>query len=152
MNERIENLYIENAKIINKDFSGMKWGNGKRTFGVIIEDPEVAQQLNDIGWQIKVREPRDENSLPTHWIKVEARFDNYPPTVMSIEGNKKVPISENRLGSLDRVHITSADVIISPSRWESALGSGIKAYLKTMYVTIESNPIDAKYRDYEYVE
>ena len=144
----IENLKIENARIIFRNFEGRKDTynkNGVRTFGVVLEDPEVAMQLKADGWNVKVRPGREDDEPPRYHLPVTVSYGNYPPKIVMSAGKAKVLLYEDTVGELDHSENASADMIISPYSWEVNGDSGIKAYLKTMYVTIEQDEFADKY-------
>jgi saccharopine dehydrogenase-like NADP-dependent oxidoreductase len=74
-------------------------------------------------------------------------FENYPPSVWLISGKKKTKLDEDSVAVLDYAEIQNVDLIINPSKWEVSGKSGIKAYLKTAYITIVENEFEKKYRD-----
>ena len=62
------------------------------------------------------------------------------------ESSKKVTfLDETTVGQLDSAAIKTIDLMLSPSKWTAAGRSGIEAYLKTAYVTIEEDDLDLKY-------
>lgn len=142
-------LEIENAKIIWKNFSGEpdKYHSkgGYKNFNVILEDPEQAQEMANDGWNVKIRPPREEGDEPLHTLEVAVSFENYPPKVVMITSRNRVNLDEESIGCLDTADILTSDLIISPYHYDVNGKQGIKAYLKTAYITIEEDRFAEKY-------
>lgn len=142
------NIEIENAKLLFKNFSGeqSKFNRkGDRNFSVIIEDPAEAERLAADGWNIRVLNSRDEEEDPLYIISVSVSFDPYPPKIVLVTSSSKTEIDEESVDILDTADIRNVDVIIKSYNWEVNGKTGVKGYLKTMYVTIEEDKFAAKY-------
>lgn len=144
----MENLKIENASIVYKNFAGTRdeYHPGRRTFHVVLDDEEAAALEAD-GWNVRTKPSKADPEVMFHTLPVEARFDNYPPKIVVIsESSKKVTfLDESNVSRLDSAAIKTIDLMLSPSKWTNGGRSGIKAYLKTAYVTIEEDDLDLKY-------
>jgi len=134
----IGNVSIRDAHIIFRNFSGResKFNRaGNRNFCVIIDDEETVKNLTEDGWNVKILQPRDPDELPKNYIQVSVSFDYYPPNVYFITGNHKNQLTEDNIDILDSADIQKVDLSFRPYQWEVNGKTGVKAYLKTMYVT-----------------
>lgn len=150
MDERLGNVSIRNAHIIFRNFSGAESkfnAAGNRNFCVIIDDEEMVKTLTDDGWNVKILASRDPDEAPKNYIQVKVSFDYYPPAVYLISGNNKTQLDEDTIDILDSADIKKIDLAIRPYPWEVNGKTGVKAYLKTMYVTIFEDEFAEEYRN-----
>lgn len=104
-------------------------------FNVVITE-ECANRLMDEGFAVKEYEDRDGNI--NYRMKINARFDNFPPKVFKVCGKKKIRLDEETISDLDRDEIVRLDMTVSRS-------SGGANYLTTGYFTIDEDEIDRLY-------
>lgn len=152
--ERINhNLEFENARIMFTNFRGLPTrfdpAGGKRTFCVAIPDPDLAQQMRDEGWNVRVLTSLIEGEPPLDYMQVKVAFGSIPPKIIMIANGVQTPLDESDVGQLDTAEIQNVDLIIRPYNWNVRGDSGVTAYLKTMYVTVEVDRFAAKYAQRE---
>lgn len=141
-------LIMENVKIRFRNFAGRPdeyTREGDRSFALVIEDEDLANKLREDGWNVKMRLPKEEGAEPWYYLKVKVNFNGVPPKVVEVTSRNRVALNEDTVGILDTAELKSVDVEVSPYHWEIGGRSGITAYLKTMYATIEEDPFTAKY-------
>lgn len=141
---------FENCKIIFRNFAGEQSQYnraGDRNFCVIIEDSEVAKRLKDDGWNIKYLPPLDDGEEETAYLPVAVSFANVPPNVVLISSKGRTHLDESTIAMLDYAEIEKVDLIVNPYNWSVNGKSGVKAYVKTMYVIIREDALVRKYSE-----
>lgn len=145
-------VVLEGAQITYRNFEGRETPfnqKGSRNFAVLLNEEDAATLAND-GWNVKFPKDRpdagEEDFIPSPFLPVALRFDVFPPRIVLITERGRTPLDEKTVEMLDWADIVNVDLIIRPYAWELAGGKkGIKAYLKTMFVTIDEDPLEAKY-------
>lgn len=152
---KLNDLIIENARIIYPNFSGKESTynrEGKRNFCVVIDDKEMAHRLSADGWNMRCKPALNDGDEEMCYLQVAVNFENIPPKVVMISGKQKTVLDENSIAALDYADIKNVDLTINPYCWEVQGKQGVKAYLKNMYVTIERDPFAEKYSDLDDAE
>ena len=142
-------ITIEGARIAFRNFSG-KEGKynpaGKRNFCVLLEE-DLAKTLEHDGWNVRWLNPRDEGDPPQGYLQVSVAYGNFPPKIVLVSSNGKTVLGEEEVGLLDWAEIESVDLVIRPYNWEVNSKTGVKAYLKSLWVTIVEDEFEKKYKD-----
>lgn len=131
-------LQINDARIIHRNFEGRGSQynrEGDRNFSVVIPNQEIADELIERGWNVKIKEPRDEGEDPFIFLPVKVSFNGYGPTVYLQSGNRRVELDEESVKCIDDIDIISADMDIRPYDWGPINGKyGRSAYLQSIRV------------------
>lgn len=141
-------VIIENAQLIFRNFSGKEGKfnpGGNRSFCVVL-DEEKSKELLDLGYNVRYLKPRNEDEKPTPYLQVKVTYGKVEPSIYLV-GKTKTLLSEDNIGMLDWADISNADLQIRPYKWEMAGKTGTAAYLDVLYVTIQENVLEEKYRD-----
>jgi len=141
------NITIEGARLVFRNFTGKEGPYnpaGARSTGVLINE-DMVDTLRADGWNIKWLKPKNEGDEEQAFLPVGVSYSNYPPMINLISSSGKNILDEQDVKILDWADIIHVDIIIRPYNWEVGGKSGIKAYVKTMYVTIADDPFEAKY-------
>jgi hypothetical protein len=143
------NIVIENGRIGFRNFSGNagKFNPaGRRNFCVFLEQ-DLSKVLIEDGWNVRWLQPKDENDDPTPYLQVAVNYDNIPPKIVLISKRGKTTLDEKSVNILDWAEIANVDLIIRPYNWEVSGKGGVKAYVKSMYVTLVEDEFESKYYD-----
>lgn len=146
----MKNIVIEGiSKLYFRNFSGaaVKFNPvGRRNFCIFLE-PQIAENLINDGWNVRTLNPKQEGDEPQPYLQVTVMFGKIPPKIVLVTSKKKTTLDEATVNILDYAEISNVDLIIRPYNWEAQGKSGIKAYVKSMYVTIVEDEFASKYDD-----
>ena len=146
----MRNVVVENARIGFRNFSG-KEGRfnpaGKRNFCLFLDDQDLVSKFVEDGWNVRFLKPREMDDKEQAYLQVSVSFDNYPPKIVLVTSNGKTVLTDSEVNMLDWAEIENVDLVIRPYEYNVNGKQGIKAYLKSMYVTIEEDELEKKYYD-----
>lgn len=143
-------LTLMNATIIFRNFAGREGPynrEGDRNFCVLLED-QVAEAMALDGWNVKTLRAKEEQPEQPY-LQVSVGFKVRPPRMFLITHGGRTPIDEETIELLDWVDIRTVDLTIRPYEWAVRDKSGIKAYLKTLYIVVQEDPLDLKWASLE---
>jgi len=147
MADEAKTFMVEDARLIFKNFAGKEGQynrEGDRNFAVIL-DPETAAQMTEDGWNVRSLAAREEGDEDTPYIQVAVNFNNRPPRVVMITSTARTNLDEASVEVLDWADIKIADLIARGYEWSVNGKTGVKAYLQSLFVTIEEDALERKY-------
>lgn len=131
-------LQIDEARIVYRNLSGRgdKYNReGDRNFAVLIPNEDIARELLDRGWNVKIKPPREEGDEPFIFLPVKVKFNDRGPNVYLRTGRVQNRLDEESICCLDNIDIVSVDLDIRPFDWDVNGKTGRTAYLQSMRVT-----------------
>ena len=142
-------LRIDDARIMFRNFEGRgdKYNReGDRNFALVIPTEEMAQKLVEQGWNVKIKDARDDGEPPFMFLKVKVKFNDRGPVVYLNTNGNATRLDEDTIECLDHIDIDSIDMDIRPYDWELSSGAtGRTAYLQGMDVVQRLDRFAARY-------
>lgn len=138
---------VEDARLVFRNFSGVEGQynrKGDRNFAVILDESVVETMIKD-GWNVKYLDSREDGVADTPYISVAVNFNNRPPRITLITSTSRTNLTEDSVAVLDWAEIQTCDLIARAYDWTVGEKSGVKAYLQTMFITIEEDALERKY-------
>lgn len=147
-------LVMEEVRLIFRNFAGKEGDynrEGDRNFGVLL-DEDVAKAMLADNWNIKHLRAREEGDQPQAWLPVSIKFPRpgtkiRPVRMVMVTSRGRTNVDEEACELFDWVDIAKVDLIVRPYSWSVSGKSGVKAYLKSIFVTIHEDALELKYRD-----
>lgn len=147
MPQQDNTVLMEGVRIIFRNFAGKEGQynrEGDRNFAVVL-DEKTAKDMLDDGWNVKVLAAREEDDTETPYLPVSVNFKGRPPRIVMVTSRGRTTLGEEMVEMLDWADILNVDLIVRPYAWDVSGRTGIKAYLQTMYVTIQEDALEMKY-------
>lgn len=138
---------VEDARLVFRNFSGKEGQynrEGDRNFAVVL-DAEAAKVMEKDGWNVRYLASREEGDEDTPYISVAVNFNQRPPRIVMITSTARTHLNEDSVGVLDWADVRMCDLIARAYEWEVNGKKGIKAYLQSMFITIEEDALERKY-------
>lgn len=145
-------LQIDDARIMFRNFRGEgdRFNReGDRNFVLIIPNEDIADALAKEGWNVKIKDPREEGDAPFMYLPVKVKFNDRGPQVYLVTGDRHNRLTEESVGMLDDIDIASVNMDIRPYDWEVNGKTGRTAYLQSIEVFQEIDRFAARYAEEE---
>ena len=155
MTPKVENkvpdrITIENIDMMFRNFSGIEEKGfnpaGRRNFCAGLTE-EWAEQLANWGFNVKRLKPREAGEPGKPYIKVNCRYKGKTqPRIVLLGKSGRTNLYEDTVTLLDSAEIQKADITFTPYFYDPEFKpNNCSAYLKTAYVTVIEDDLDAKY-------
>lgn len=144
-------VLMEGVRIIFRNFAGKEGQynrEGDRNFAVLLDD-KTAHAMAEDNWNVKWLRPRseEEDEAPQAYLPISVNFKGRPPRIVLITSRGRTHLDESTVEMLDWADILNVDLIVRPYEWTVNQKSGIKAYLQSIYVTIQEDALELKYSE-----
>lgn len=107
----------------------------------------VAEALMALGWNVKIKPPRDEDDSPFMYLVIKVKFNDRGPTVYLKSGRAMNRLDDRTIKCLDDIDIESVDMDVRPYDWEARGATGRTAYLESIHVHQRIDRFAARYAD-----
>lgn len=153
-------LQIDDARITYKNFEGRgdKFNReGDRNFSLIIPSEDIMTALvedkneHGVGWNVKIKPPREEGDEPFMHLKVKVKFTDYSPNIYLVSGGNMIRLDEESVKCLDDIRISHVDLDIRPYD-DIIQGKPFRsAYLQSMRVVqdLSGDRFASQYNNYD---
>lgn len=150
-----DNIMIQGAEVRFRNFAGAEKtfnSEGDRNFCIFL-NPEDAEYMRQRGWNVKQLRPKEEGDVPQEYVQVAVSYGKgRPPRVVVVNSKGRLDIGADDVHMLDWADVKNWDVVLNPYAWEIKQGSappktGIKAYLKTCFATINEDELELLYAE-----
>ena len=149
-------ILMDDVNIKFTNFSGIKKmynDEGDRNFVVVVDDPEIADELMARGVNMKIKTPDVPGEKPEMQFKVVVSYRYFAPVAYLKTGRKLTELTEDTIGTLDSVEMERVDMDIRLSKeWTAGGRTGRTAYLDKIVVVQEVDRFLSRYAEEEYPE
>lgn len=146
-------VFLDQLIEVDAEFNG-----GRGVIRAPKEGPGFYTYLGNVlqmdGWNVRWLEPRNPEDEAVPYMQVAVSFDNIVPKIVLVSSHGKTVLGDSADDStrpsveiLDWAEIDNVDLIIRPYNWSVNGKEGVKAYVKSMYVTIAEDEFEKKYYD-----
>jgi hypothetical protein len=150
MADNRNDLMIEDAKIMFRNFTGQERpfnSEGDRNFCIFLEEP-LAEAMRQDGWNVKRLRPQEDQEVGQAYVQVSVNYKKgRPPRCVMVSSRGRTELGQDEVAILDVAELKKVDVILNPYHWDVNGNKGVKAYLKTIYATINEDELELKYAD-----
>ena len=148
-------LQIDDARLVYRNFEGRGSQfnrEGDRNFAVVIDTEEAKDALINEGWNVKIKDARDDGDIPFMYLPVKVKFNERGPLVYLQSGRNRTTHNEDTVKLLDSIDILGVDLDIRPYNWEVGGKSGRTAYLQSICVTQDIDRFAQRFAEEEHPE
>ena len=160
---KIGEINLKGARILNRDFSGSKFGPQARQFSIQIDDPELQERLRSDGVKLWVSNYVVDDEPPKVYlnVRVDFRYGDVDIAGINPDGSAFV-FDEGNVSELDKAWIKDSEMHLILNSYERPGRSGVSVYCKTLIVWFmsseerqaimeergtPSDPVKDKYKD-----